>query len=230
MDSSFVEKNVLLLRKLRMLNIEINNTLSSDLSGIRQLYIMKKEKLLEEKEGIVLKSENVKKAIEAENRKIYEFNNLIKTNDSISEDDLEVLKLKIMLSEKKISGYEKDLIEYDKDIEGINNSILKLSNLFNVDDSDKFAENNENAVVVDLYKSVNYIKEMLNSGVLCKYNQIAENFEKNMYKYPVAAIVNGFCENCNIAVPLQSEIDVLKLKDYIMCEICGCFLVDVIKS
>ena len=229
MDSSFIEKNVALLRKLRMLNIEINNAVSSDLSGVRQLYLIKKDNLQKKKDGINLKIENVKKEIEVENRKINEFNDVIKSSEVITEDDLEVLKLKIKLSEKKISEYEGNLKEYDREIEGVDNSITSLSNLFRGYDDVSLNKNNESTVVIDLYKSINYIKEMLNNAVLCKYNQIVEDFEKNSYKYPVAAVVNGFCENCNIAVPLQTEIDVLKLRDYIMCEICGCFLVDVVK-
>ena len=48
--------------------------------------------------------------------------------------------------------------------------------------------------------------------------------------FPVGVIVDGFCENCNIKVCLQREIDILNMNKFVMCDMCGCFLVDVIKN
>ena len=51
-----------------------------------------------------------------------------------------------------------------------------------------------------------------------------------LLKFLACYIVDGFCENCNIKVCLQREIDILNMNKFVMCDMCGCFLVDVIKS
>ena len=229
MLEQFIEKNIGTLRKLRLLNIEINNILCSDLSGIRQLYFVRKEKLQKGKDELVSEIGKLNADIENENSKISDYNRKLSSSSSASEDDVEILNLKIQLAKKKSSEYEMKLKNLNKELEGYDKNIDSLCSIFKKYDSDKLDEDKDNSVIVELYKSVNYMKELLNNDVLIKYNQISEDFEKNSFKYPVAAVVNGFCENCNILVPTQTEIDILKMDDFIMCETCGCFLVDVIK-
>lgn len=230
MKDDFVEMNIGGLRKLRLLNIEINKMLCSDLSGIKKLYFLKKDRLQKKKEGFIFQIDQIKADIDGERKKIDEFTRDLNNVSGGDEDAVEVLKLKIKLSEKKISEYESMLSVNKAELASCDKDIMNLNNLFKAYDNDNFYENKDNSVLVELFKSVNYVKSILNSDILAKYNVIFDNFEKNSYKYPVAAVVNGFCENCNIAVPLQTEIDIIRMGTFIMCETCGCFLVDVIKS
>ena len=52
------------------------------------------------------------------------------------------------------------------------------------------------------------------------------NFKAKKLRYVVANIVDGFCENCCIDVPLYQKDLILDKSEFVMCNTCGCFLVN----
>ena len=246
MTPEVVEKNLDILRKLRLLNLEINKLVYNDLSGVLEIYNMKRNVLVEEKEG-VLSSISYKNAeIEKNQLNIEGFTKCLNEFKStknfdclkdfgdlfgdykIEESDVfDILDLEIKIAKRNIFFLENEIKLLNNQISHIDEEIKKLDDIFRpYEEKDSGEREDFKKKINGLYTAVNELKELLSKDIMEQYNELSSGFIKGDLRFPVASIVDNCCENCNIEIPLQRKLDIRKKDDFIKCENCGCFFVD----
>ena len=243
MENPLIKNNVEILKKIRLLNIEISKLLYSNLeqNDTESDYLLNKTELENKKKVIDEDKKNIEASIDDEQNNI---NNTSKEIDDIlssnkknnitseeTQEKLDILDLKIKLSKKRIDEYKKKVSDLentkndiDKELEFLNNTYNK--ELLKLSDKTRL----ENEKYIEINKTINYTLDLLNNNVRSKYENIMFFIKKMWNGFPVGVVKNGFCENCNIKVCLQKEVDILNMNNFVMCDMCGCFLVDVVKE
>lgn len=246
MTHEVVEKNLDILRKLRLLNLEINKLIYNDLSGVIEIYNIKKNVLIKNREDVLnsisvkskeienneLEIENFSKCLD-EFKRTKKFDCLeclkdIIENDKVEENDvIDILELKIKIAKRTIFFLNNEINEFNKELSKIDDEIVKLDAVFKSCEGIDAEEREEFKKKINgLYMSVNELKELLSKDIMEQYNELAVGLINGDCRFPVASIVENCCENCNIAIPLQKKLDIQKRNDFVKCENCGCFFVD----
>jgi len=244
MINPLVKNNIEILKKIRLLNIEVNKLIYTNLQSddAESGYMLSKKELENRRDLLNVDIKDIEQSIEAENNNIknigQEIENLLKTRKNVKNIDseevqekLDILDLKIKLSKKKEDEYKKKLDDLKIKINDVCTELDFLEKTYNKEVgilSDKNKQQSEK--FIELNKTINYTLDLLNNNIRSKYENIMYFIKKMWNGFPVGVIVDGFCENCNIKVCLQREIDILNMNKFVMCDMCGCFLVDVIKS
>jgi len=244
MINPLVKNNIEILKKIRLLNIEVNKLIYTNLQSddAESGYMLSKKELENRRDLLNVDIKDIEQSIEAENNNIknigQEIENLLKTRKNVKNIDseevqekLDILDLKIKLSKKKEDEYKKKLDDLKITINDVCTELDFLEKTYNKEVgilSDKNKQQSEK--FIELNKTINYTLDLLNNNIRSKYENIMYFIKKMWNGFPVGVIVDGFCENCNIKVCLQREIDILNMNKFVMCDMCGCFLVDVIKS
>ena len=244
MIDPLVKNNTEILKKIRLLNIEVNkliyNNIQSDES--ESGYMVSKRELENKRDLFNVDIKDIEQSIEEENKNIKELgdeiDNILKNkknsknlNQEEIQEKLDILDLKIKLSKKKEGEYKDKLKDLQKQVEDVCKELDFLEKTYNKEMgilSEKSKQQNEK--YIELNKTINYTLDLLNNNIRSKYENIMYFIKKMWNGFPVGVIIDGFCENCNIKVCLQREIDILNMNKFVMCDMCGCFLVDVIKS
>ena len=244
MINPLVKNNIEILKKIRLLNIEVNKLIYTNLesedddSG----YMLSKKELENKRDLLNVDIKDIEQSIEAENSNIkeigQEIEDLLKSKKNVKNIDseevqekLDILDLRIKLSKKKENEYKDKLEDLKVKFNDVCSELDFLEKTYNKEVgilSDKSKQQSEK--FIELNKTINYTLDLLNNNIRSKYENIMYFIKKMWNGFPVGVIVDGFCENCNIKVCLQREIDILNMNKFVMCDMCGCFLVDVIKS
>jgi len=244
MINPLVKNNIEILKKIRLLNIEVNKLIYTNLqsedddSG----YMLSKKELENKRDLLNVDIKDIEQSIEAENNNIkeigQEIEDLLKSKKNVKNIDseevqekLDILDLRIKLSKKKENEYKDKLEDLKVKFNDVCSELDFLEKTYNKEVgilSDKSKQQSEK--FIELNKTINYTLDLLNNNIRSKYENIMYFIKKMWNGFPVGVIVDGFCENCNIKVCLQREIDILNMNKFVMCDMCGCFLVDVIKS
>jgi len=244
MINPLVKNNIEILKKIRLLNIEVNKLIYTNLqsedddSG----YMLSKKELENKRNLLNVDIKDIEQSIEAENNNIndigQEIEDLLKSKKNVKNIDseevqekLDILDLRIKLSKKKENEYKDKLEDLKVKFNDVCSELDFLEKTYNKEVgilSDKSKQQSEK--FIELNKTINYTLDLLNNNIRSKYENIMYFIKKMWNGFPVGVIVDGFCENCNIKVCLQREIDILNMNKFVMCDMCGCFLVDVIKS
>lgn len=226
MTNQVVSNNIDILKKIRLLNIEVNNLLYKCFSGSKDLFFVKKNGFIEDIEKLNVEISSLQEEIKLKEKEILAFDEQIKlVPDTDSSDKKEILELKKKICEKKISDNNKVCDLKNKELDDIQKAFDLFREKFKSYESDE--ETESSSKINELYKSISYLKDLLNNNVREKYDLICKSFDNTSYRYPIAILKEGFCENCNMQLPIQRKIDILEMKDFVMCELCGCFLIDV---
>ena len=243
MINPLVKNNIEILKKIRLLNIEVNKLIYTNLQDEGDSSYMLSKKELENKRDLLnVDIKDIEQSINEENNNIKEIgdeiDNLLKSKKNVKNIDseeiqekLDILDLKIKLSKKKTCEYQSKLDDLKNDLTNVCSELDFLEKTYNKEVgilSDKTKEQSEK--YIELNKTINYTLDLLNNNIRSKYENIMYFIRKMWNGFPVGVIVDGFCENCNIKVCLQREIDILNMNKFVMCDMCGCFLVDVIKN
>lgn len=244
MINPLVKNNIEILKKIRLLNIEVNKLIYTNLQSDddESGYMLSKKELENKRDLLNVDIKDIEQSIEAENNNIkeigQEIDNLLKSKKNVKNIDseevqekLDILDLRIKLSKKKEDEYKNKLEDLKVKCNEVCSELDFLEKTYNKEVgilSDKSKQQSEK--FIELNKTINYTLDLLNNNIRSKYENIMYFIKKMWNGFPVGVIVDGFCENCNIKVCLQREIDILNMNKFVMCDMCGCFLVDVIKS
>lgn len=244
MINPLVKNNIEILKKIRLLNIEVNKLIYTNLQSEddESGYMLSKKELENKRDLLNVDIKDIEQSIEAENNNIkeigQEIEDLLKSKKNVKNIDseevqekLDILDLRIKLSKKKENEYKDKLEDLKVKFNDVCSELDFLEKTYNKEVgilSDKSKQQSEK--FIELNKTINYTLDLLNNNIRSKYENIMYFIKKMWNGFPVGVIVDGFCENCNIKVCLQREIDILNMNKFVMCDMCGCFLVDVIKS
>lgn len=244
MINPLVKNNIEILKKIRLLNIEVNKLIYNNLQSDEDEsgYMLSKKELENKRDLLNVDIKDIEQSIEAENKNInnigQEIDDLLKSKKNVKNIDseeiqekLDILDLRIKLSKKKENEYKSQLDDLNAKFNDVCSELDFLEKTYNKEVailSDKSKQQSEK--FIELNKTINYTLDLLNNNIRSKYENIMYFIKKMWNGFPVGVIVDGFCENCNIKVCLQREIDILNMNKFVMCDMCGCFLVDVIKS
>jgi predicted nucleic acid-binding Zn-ribbon protein len=244
MINPLVKNNIEILKKIRLLNIEVNKLIYTNLQSDEDEsgYMLSKKELENKRDLLSVDIKDIEQSIEAENKNIndigQEIDDLLKSKKNVKNIDseeiqekLDILDLRIKLSKKKENEYKSQLDDLNAKFNDVCSELDFLEKTYNKEVailSDKSKQQSEK--FIELNKTINYTLDLLNNNIRSKYENIMYFIKKMWNGFPVGVIVDGFCENCNIKVCLQREIDILNMNKFVMCDMCGCFLVDVIKN
>ena len=218
MENPLIRNNVEILKKIRLLNIELSKLLYSNIeqNDTDSDYLQNKTELENRKKILTDDIKDLESSINAEEQEIEKLSKEIddilynKTGDGEgvkrnninseeTQEKLDILDLKIKLSKKKIEEYKKSLTNNENGIKDICNELEFLNNTYNKEMlmlSDKTRLENEK--YIEINKTINYTLDLLNNNVRSKYENIMFFIKKMWNGFPVGVVKDGFCENCNI--------------------------------
>lgn len=226
MINPVVEKNIEILKKIRLLNIEKDNLFYSDYSAWRNYHKYSIGELSAKKDKLNEEILEIKKGIKDDEKAIEDA--WLDINPQLEEEqreelhDLRVENANIKLNEKKLNLElkNKEIEDIDKELANYEDMFTQYAKALSIDEGEK------NDKIIEICRSINYMKDLLNKEISVQYDLIEKNFREKNFRYVVANIVDGFCENCNINVPIYQKDLILGKSEFVMCDNCGCFLVD----
>ena len=231
MINPVVDKNIEILKKIRLLNIEKDNLLYLDYSAWKVYCKFSIDQYYEDKNKIIGEIEEIEKKIKEIKESIISVEASMNKNMSTSVKDIdkssELNDLRLKVLQKDLSDISLELEVKNDKLKDVEGEILNLENILTTNEKlSKDAENENNNKIIEICRSINYMKDLLNKEVVASYDLIERNFKAKKLRYVVANIVDGFCENCCIDVPLYQKDLILDKSEFVMCNTCGCFLVN----
>lgn len=136
-------------------------------------------------------------------------------------EKIEIAELSIKVAEKEIGKIEdekknkeeeKDELLKDKD------NLLKFDVVANITNIDK--------KISEINKNKKTFLNQLSNEILEEYKNISY---EDVQKKSLSILVKGFCDNCNLQVTKQQELDMLEESSLVKCEYCGCIFVKIKK-
>ncbi len=231
-------------QKLRSLyNLQLIDTTIDKIQNVRGELPMEVSDLEDEIAGLHTRIDNlkseadgVKKAIDESKAAIKEANNLIakyeaqQTNVKNNREflaltkEVEMQKLEIMISEKKIKEYQGQTEEKKQQLEHTKQHLddrkkdldVKKDELHNIV---KETEKEEKALHKERDKASKIIDERLRNA----YNRVRTSVKNRL---AVVTIDRDSCAGCFSKIPPQRQLDIRQRKKIIVCENCGRIIID----
>lgn len=199
--------------------------LEDEITGLRTRIGKQEEEMEAMETGIANRKLAIKDA-EANIKKYQKQQGNVKNNreyDALSKE-IELQKLDIQLSEKKIKDAKDDKAEKAEVIEAAEKVIKQKEKELKQKKSEleeiiAETEAEEKA----LLKKSKDAQSKIDERLLAAYNRIRKNFRNGM---AVAPVMRNSCGGCFNAIPPQMQSEIRQHKKIIQCEHCGRILVD----